>query len=107
MVKKSSKISVEERSIKKRLSTIASLASYYDFLRNNVVVDPEKVLKKTKEIGEGRKYWKHFTKETRRVVARIKRSARIGKIVRISRVLEFITLMYLSLIHISEPTRPY
>lgn len=101
MVKKTSKKSVENKSIKKRLSTIASLASYYDFLRSNVVVDPEKVLKKTKEIGEGRKYWKHFTKETRRVVARIRRSARVKKLIKISRALEFVTLVYFILVVIA------
>jgi len=100
-VKNSSKKSVEEKSIKKRLSTIASLASHYDFLRNNVVIDPEKVLKKSKEIGEGKKHWKHFAKETRKVVARIKKTAKIGKIVKISRALESITLIYFMLVIIA------
>jgi len=98
MVKRNSKKSAENKSIRKRLDTIASLASYYDFLRSNVVIDPEKVLKKTKEIGEGRKYWKHFTKETRRVVAKIRKSGRIKNLIKVSRILEFITLVYFMLV---------
>lgn len=101
MLRKSSKEVVEDKSIRKRLSSIASLIRYYDFLRNEVVVDPEKVLKKTKEIGEGRKYWKHFTKETRKIIRRIRKSVRIRRIVRISRILEFVTIIYFMLVAIA------
>jgi len=38
------------------------------------------------------------TKETRKVVAKIKRSTRIKKVVKVSRVLEFITLIYFMLV---------
>lgn len=77
---------------------LISLIGYYDGLRSDIVVNPEKVLKKTKAVGEDRKYWKHFSKETQKVISRIGRSHRIRVMVRVNRILQFVGIVYFMIV---------
>lgn len=92
------KVSESKKMAKKKSDNLISLISYYDGLRSNIVVNPEKVLKKTKAIGEGKKYWKHFSKETQKVMRRIGRSHRVKVMVRANRILQFISIVYFMIV---------
>ena len=92
------KVSKSKKTAKKMSDNLVSLIGYYDGLRSDIVVNPEKVLKKTKAIGEGKRYWKDFTKETRRVIGRIGRSHRVRVMVRVNRILQFIGIVYFMIV---------
>ena len=92
------KVSESKKMAEKISDNLIFLIGYYDGLRNDVVVNPEKVLKKTKAIGEDRKYWKHFSKETRKVIGRIGRSHRIRVMVRVNRILQFVSIVYFMIV---------
>lgn len=92
------KVSKSKKTAKKMSDNLVSLIGYYDGLRSDIVVNPEKVLKKTKAIGEGKRYWKDFTKETRKVIGRIGRSHRVRVMVRVNRILQFISIVYFMIV---------
>ncbi|NIR88052.1 hypothetical protein GWO13_11135 [Candidatus Bathyarchaeota archaeon] len=92
------KVSENKKTAKKLSDNLISVIGYYDGLRSDIVVNPEKVLKKTKAIGEGRRYWKLFSKETQKVIRRIGRSHRVKVMVRVNRVLQFISIVYFMIV---------
>jgi len=92
------KISKSKKMATKVSDNLISLIGYYDGLRSDIVVNPEKVLKKTKAIGEDRKYWKHFSKETQKVISRIGRSHRIRIMVKANRILQFVSIVFFMIV---------
>jgi hypothetical protein len=92
------KVSKSKKMAKKISDNLISLVGYYDGLRSDIVVDPKKVLKKTKAIGETKKYLKHFSKETQKVLRRIGRSRRVKVMVRVNRILQFISIVYFMIV---------
>jgi t-SNARE complex subunit (syntaxin) len=92
------KVSKSKKMAKKTSDNLISIIGYYDGLRSDIVVDPKKVLKKTKAIGEGKKYLKQFSKETQKVIGRIRRSHRVKIMVRANRILQFISIVYFMIV---------
>lgn len=92
------KASESKKMAKKTSDNLVSVIGYYDGLRSDIVVDPKKVLKKTKAIGEGKRYLKLFSKETQKVIGRIRRSHRVRIMVRANRILQFVSIVYFMIV---------
>jgi len=85
---------------KKRARSLASLIGYFDGLRSEVVVDPERVLKLTKEVGGDKRYWKQFSKEASKAIDKLRRSTKIKRMIRAARILELVTMVYFMIVSI-------
>ena len=92
------KSATDVKKAKKTSSNLTSLISYYDGLRSAIVSDPKQVLKKTKAAGVDKAYWKYFSKETEKVVRKMRRSSRITIMVRVNKILQFVSIAYFMIV---------
>ncbi|MGQ9545343.1 MAG: hypothetical protein ACUVQX_06105 [Candidatus Bathycorpusculaceae bacterium] len=77
---------------------LVSLISYFDGLRSAVIHDPKELLVKTKTAGIDSAYMKYFSKETQKVLKKIGRSGKVRKMIRVNKVLNFVTLIYFMIV---------
>lgn len=82
----------------KASNELAYLISYYDGLRSAVISDPKDVLKKTKSVGVDRAYLKYFSKETQKVLRKMGRSSKVKTMIRVNRVLKFVSVTYFMIV---------
>ncbi|MEM3697285.1 MAG: hypothetical protein QXQ94_07275 [Candidatus Bathyarchaeia archaeon] len=87
-IKKAEKISNE----------LVSVISYFDGLRSASIHDPKELLMKTKTSGLDSAYLKYFSKETQKVLKKIGRSGKVRKMIRVNKVLNFVTLVYFMIV---------
>lgn len=83
---------------KKVSKDLTSLISYYDGLRSAIISNPKEVLKKTKAVGMNQVHWKYFSKETQKVIRKMGRSRRVKIMVRVNKVLQFISKVYFMIV---------
>lgn len=88
----------EVKKAKKILSELTILISYYDGLRSAVIHDPKDLLMKTRNVGVDSAYMKYFSKETQKVLKKIGRSGKVRKMIRVNKVLNFVTLSYFMIV---------
>ncbi len=83
---------------KKTADELTSLISYYDGLRSAIISNPKDVLKKTKTAGVSQAYWKYFSKETQRVLRKMGQSSKVRIMVRVNRILQFVSMGYFMIV---------
>jgi hypothetical protein len=83
---------------KKVASELVSVISYFDGLRSALIHDPKELLVKTKTSGLDSAYLKYFSKETQKVLKKIGRSGKVTKMIRVNKVLNFVTLIYFMIV---------
>jgi hypothetical protein len=77
---------------------LVSVISYFDGLRSALIHDPKELLIKTKTTGLDSAYLKYFSKETQKVLKKIGRSGKVRKMIRVNKVLNFVTLIYFMIV---------
>ncbi|MEM0007596.1 MAG: hypothetical protein QXR89_04940 [Candidatus Bathyarchaeia archaeon] len=87
-VKKAQKISSE----------LVSVISYFDGLRSASIHDPKELLAKTKTVSLNSAYLKYFSKETQKVLKKIGQSGKLRKMIRVNKILNFVTLIYFMIV---------
>jgi len=92
------KAAKDVKKAKKTSNDLTSLIRYYDGLRSAIVSDPKHVLKKAKAVGVDKAYWKYFSKETQKVISRLGRSRRVKIMVRVNRILQFVSIAYFMIV---------
>jgi len=92
------KVAKDVKKAKKISGDLASLVSYYDGLRSVIVSDPKQVLKKTKAVGMDKAHWRYFSKETQKVISKMGRSRKIKIMVRVNRILQFVSIVYFMIV---------
>ncbi|MBS7620582.1 hypothetical protein KEJ32_00400 [Candidatus Bathyarchaeota archaeon] len=77
---------------------LVSIISYFDGLRGASVHDPKELLMKTKTVSLNSSYLKYFSKETQKVLKKIGQSGKVRKMIRVNRILNFVTLIYFMIV---------
>ena len=82
----------------KTANELVSVISYFDGLRSASIHDPKELVMKTKTTGLDSAYLKYFSKETQKVLKKIGRSGKVRKMIRVNKVLNFVTLIYFMIV---------
>ncbi|MEM3699680.1 MAG: hypothetical protein QXL57_02285 [Candidatus Bathyarchaeia archaeon] len=77
---------------------LVSVINYFDGLRSVSIRDPKELVMKTKTMGLDSAYLKYFSKETQKVLKKIGRSDKVRKMIRVNKVLNFVTLVYFMIV---------
>ena len=79
-------------------SELVSVISYFDGLRSASLHDPKELIMKTKTFGLDSTYLKYFSKETQKVLKKVGQSGKVRKMIRMNKILNFVTLIYFMIV---------